>query len=369
MKYDSFDAFEYVDYLRRRWLVIVIACGVAFVLALLVSLLLPKRYTATASILIEPPGVADWRNTTTVSPMYLESLKTYERFAASDTLFAEAAEHFHLLQPGGTQAIESLKRRVLKVSKIRDTKILEISATLPEPKLAQNFAQYLAEKTASMSVRENLAADRDFIADAEKQTADAQGRLQKVQADWNTLSVSGPIDALKGDVDASLQLQRTLRGELVDAEASVAEYEQQQSDADGRFAKEQLQSAKARVALLQKRNQELDKAIQEKSALLAARVSKREQLQTELRVAQSNYETISARLRDLSAGAGMHSERLRVIDPGIVPQNPSSPNVFLNISAAVFLALIMSVVYLSLAFAYRRRPVGFEAEVTRGMRA
>ena len=90
----------------------VIACASAVLLALVVSLLLPKQYTATASIIIEPPGGSDARLTTAVSAMYLESLKTYELFGNSETLFARAAEKFHLRQ-GQSQPLESLQHRVL----------------------------------------------------------------------------------------------------------------------------------------------------------------------------------------------------------------------------------------------------------------
>ena len=82
-------------------------------LALGVSLLLPKQYTATASIVIEPPGGSDARLTTAVSAMYLESLKTYELFGNSETLFARAAEKFHL-RSSDSQSLESLQHRVLK---------------------------------------------------------------------------------------------------------------------------------------------------------------------------------------------------------------------------------------------------------------
>src|ERR1700691_3299127 len=140
--YQSFDAFEYVDYLRRRWRVVAVACAVAVLLAFPLSLLMPKRYTATASIVIEPPGITDARTAIVISPMYLESLKTYERFADSDSLFARAADKFHLQETGvASRPIESLKRGVLKVSKLRDMKIMEISVTLPAPKLAQSVAQ------------------------------------------------------------------------------------------------------------------------------------------------------------------------------------------------------------------------------------
>jgi uncharacterized protein involved in exopolysaccharide biosynthesis len=133
------NAFEYIDYLRLRWRLIAAACVSAILLSFIVSLMLPKRYTATASIVIEPPAGNDVRTATAVSPVYLESLRTYERFAASDTLFAGAVEHFHLSSVEGARSMESLKQQVLKVTKLRDTKILEISATLADPQLAQQF--------------------------------------------------------------------------------------------------------------------------------------------------------------------------------------------------------------------------------------
>jgi uncharacterized protein involved in exopolysaccharide biosynthesis len=366
--YDSFDAFEYVEYLRRRWRVVAVAGAVAIVLSLTVSLLLPKRYTATASIVIDPPGGADSRSATVVSPVYLESLKTYEHFAASDSLFAGAAEHFHLISPAGSQPVESLKRGILKVSKIRDTKILEISATLRDPKLAQSLAQYVAEETVNMNRGANLVADREFLDDAEKRAAEAQLRLdqaQKAQANVTSTALIGPLQA---DLDASVELQTKLRQDLVEAEANVAEYQQQQDQGNGQFAREQLQSARARVSLLEKRSQELGRSIGEKSALVARRTAKRDEVLAELKTAQTVYDNSAARLRELRNTAGSRGEKLRVMDPGIVPQRPSSPNIPLNVAAALFVALVASIVYLSFAFSFRKRSIGFQPAVSRGMR-
>jgi uncharacterized protein involved in exopolysaccharide biosynthesis len=365
--YQSFDAFEYVDYLRHRWRVIAAACGVALLLSGGVSLLLPKRYTATASIVIEPPGGNDVRLSTAVSPVYLESLKTYERFASSDTLFARAADRFHLLESSGP-SLETLKGRVLKVAKLRDTKILEISATLPDPKTAQRLVEYLADETVKSSRVESMESDTDFVGKAQKQTTEAHLRLEQVQKQTAELSASAPIEALQSEVDAAVELQGKVQQQLVAAEADIAEY-QQQAQAGGQFASEQLQGARARAALLQKRSEDLAHDIQQKGKALASRMAQREQLQTETKLAQSSYEALSNRLHDLEVTAGSHAEQLRVIDPGIVPQRPSSPNIPLNVAVALFLALAASVAYLSLAFAYRRKPAAFEPAVPRGMRA
>jgi len=74
---DSFDAFRYIGYLRSRGRWIAGSCGVAGILALAISLTMPPQYTATARIMIEPPAGSDLRAAMAVSPIYLESLKTF----------------------------------------------------------------------------------------------------------------------------------------------------------------------------------------------------------------------------------------------------------------------------------------------------
>src|SRR5579859_6686963 len=121
---ETFEILRYVDHLRRRWRVMAVACGVALVLASVAALLTPARYTATARIMIEPPAGNDSRITVAVSPMYMESLKSYELVASGDRLFRDAVEHFRLQYP---KSVNELGRSVLKVSIPRNTKILEIS--------------------------------------------------------------------------------------------------------------------------------------------------------------------------------------------------------------------------------------------------
>src|SRR6202044_3963383 len=99
---ESVDAYRYVSYLRSRWLFIVTCCAVSVALALAVSLSLTTRYTATCRILIEPPA-----GTVAVSPIYLESLKTYEHFVASDSLFLSALKQFRLRERFPARPIES----------------------------------------------------------------------------------------------------------------------------------------------------------------------------------------------------------------------------------------------------------------------
>src|SRR5215470_19246063 len=169
---DTFDAFRYISYLRSRWRFIAACCAVALTFAIVASVTAKKQYTASARVVIEPPAGTDLRSAMAVSPIYLESLKTYEHFAASDSLFQKAVEHFKL--EGG--AIESLKRRVLKVQIVRNTRIMEISATLPDAKKAQALAQFLAESTVSLNRSSVADSDRDLVAGFVAQSNDARQR-------------------------------------------------------------------------------------------------------------------------------------------------------------------------------------------------
>ncbi len=344
---EPWDPFEFFAFVRGRWRVVAIACGVAILLSGAISLLLPKRYTATASIVIEPPGGSDVRAATAVSPVYLESLRTYERFAAGDTLFARAVERFHLQSGTNPQPIDALKRQVLKVSKLRDTKILEISATLTDPRIAQKFVEYIANETVTLTQTANLDADRGLIDDAARQLAEAGKRLAASRATWAGSAVADSTAGLESSIDATADVLAKVRRDLV---------------ADGSGGEEKR-------LLLERRLAELEKTMARDSDALAQRTAHRQTLEMDLNAAQSAFDAASAHLGELRANEGTRGERLRVIDPGIVPQRPSSPNVALNVIAALLFAFVASLLYLTLAFAFLRhsRPHAAEAPVRRAL--
>ena len=156
---ETFDAYRYIGYLRSRWRWIAVSAALAVGLATAASLAMTPQYTATARLVIDPPAGADLRAAMAVSPIYLESLKTYEHLAASDSLFQKAAQQFGLVG----HPIESVKRRVLQVQLVRNTRILEISVTLPDPKKAQALATFLAEGTVESNRQSVSESDQDLL--------------------------------------------------------------------------------------------------------------------------------------------------------------------------------------------------------------
>jgi uncharacterized protein involved in exopolysaccharide biosynthesis len=344
---ESFDAFRYIGYLRAHWRTIAISCATAVTIAAAVSLALPKQFTATARVVIDPPAGADPRASLAVSPIYLESLRTYEQFASSDSLFQGAVEKLGLR----AGPIESQKRRVLKVGLVRNTRVLEIAATLPDPRKAQALAQFLAKATIDMSRRITTEGDNDLAQGIAQQQRDLQKRLEAANAEWADTAAREPVQTLQAQSENAAKLRAGLDQQLSAGELEIADAAERLKGADGGDAAEirrQESNARARLEQLRQQMQALDKAGAERERLLAARLSKRERMEAERKSTLAQLTAVETQLREARGGEGYRGERLQLIDPGIVPERPSSPNLPLNVAAALLLGLALPVMWLTL---------------------
>jgi uncharacterized protein involved in exopolysaccharide biosynthesis len=354
----AFEAHEYIDYLLAHWRSVLVTCLVAVAVAVIASLWLPKRYEATASILIDPPAGSDVRAATAVSPVYLESLRTYEHFADSDSLFQRAAERFHLVEPGGGMSVGGLKRRALRVSKLRDTRILQISVTLIEPKTAQALAQFLAEETVRMSQTLIRESESDLIEDARRQASVAEERMNSEQKVYTDFSSTASIDGLKAEVESLTQAFGDMTRDSLAADADVAEWTERAKSEKNSWsvdrAREELQATQAKAAALRAEKNAMEQRIQAKSDSLARAIARKEQLEAKVKEATMAYNAAAVRLQEIRSAASFRGERLKMIDPGVVPERPSFPNLPLNVIAAFAAGILIALVQLSVRFNYSR---------------
>ncbi|MFL6446647.1 MAG: GumC family protein [Bryobacteraceae bacterium] len=359
---DGLDLLSCATYFSARWRLIVIACVVAISAAGVGSLVMPKKYTSTASLLIEPPAGNDPRGATAISPVYLESLKTYERFALSDTLFLQALNHLGLRKTYSGSSLESLKKSVLRVTKPRETKILEISATLPNPADAQALAKFMAEQTVQLSGSLDRRSQGDLTEQARQQLEAARTRTEQAEKARDSFLTSDPTESLEAEIRNGSEQKLRLQNELTEARIDLVDYEarirsESAPDGDPRDAarmREQLAASKARTAQIEQADRELGQSLASRSLLLEKRKHLREVLDLERQSARAQYELARNRYNDTLASAAFRSERLEIIDPGTVPERPSSPNIPLNVAVAFFGALLSSFVYIALGFSFSR---------------
>ncbi|HYW42170.1 MAG TPA: Wzz/FepE/Etk N-terminal domain-containing protein [Bryobacteraceae bacterium] len=356
---EPLDAYRYISYLRSRWVWILASCAIAATIAVAVTLLVPREYTATARIVIEPPAGTDLRAAMTVSPIYLESLKTYEQLALSDSLFQKAIERFGLRSLLGPRPIESMKKRVLNVGLVRNTRILEIAASLPDARKAQELALFLAESTVELNRSLGTEGDRDLLAGVEQQERELNNRMQQIDTAWARLLASEPVDDLQSAMDGAGEMRTSIQEQAQNVELEIADWAAREKQGPpaaelGEIRKEAA-NAQARLAELRRQSQALDRRFAEQEKLLAERLAHRDKMEAERKAAQTALEAIETRLREARGDAGYRGERLRIIDPGIVPERPSSPNLPLNVMAALLLGLVLPVLYFTLEMSYREQ--------------
>jgi capsule polysaccharide export protein KpsE/RkpR len=319
-----------------------------------------REYTATSRIVIEPPAGDVRAAATAVSPIYLESLKTYESFAGSDSLFRKATAQFELRAFFHGRAIESVKKRVLKVAIVRNTRILEISATLPDPHKAQALAQFVAESAAGLNQSLSIAGNRDLLAGIEDEQRAARAELERADAAWAQALATEPIAGLQAEMQASAELRAKLEEQITAAQVELAGAVQREKDAT-ESELPQIHSdendARARMDELRKQIEGIDRQSADREKLLAGRLADRDKLDAERKARQAALAAIETRLTQARGDAAYRGERLRIIDPGIVPERPSSPNLPLNVAVALVFGFTLPVVYLAIEMNFREERV------------
>ncbi|HLI82384.1 MAG TPA: Wzz/FepE/Etk N-terminal domain-containing protein [Bryobacteraceae bacterium] len=349
---DSVDALVYIGYLRSRWRFIVLSCAVALAVAGAVSLAERREYTATARVLIEPPAGADPRAAMAVSPVYLESLKTYEQFAASDSLFQKAAARFQLQGLTGIKAIESLKKRVLHVGLARNTRILEIAATLPDAPKAQALAQFLADEAVALNRSLGAQSGEELITAVEKQLREARAEVERDDTQWAGIATSEPVEDLRDAIAEITDLRAKLREQAGNARLEIADTSERATHASSREAdllRNELSNARARLNEIEREIEGYDRQIAADEKLLAQRQARRDDLAAKRAADQKALAAIESRLLETRNDLGYRGERLSLIDPGVVPERPSSPDIQLNLLAALFLGVLFPMIYLALS--------------------
>ena len=355
---DDLSGAEFLRFVWHARRVPAIACLIAVVCAGIASLLLPKRYTATSTILIEPPAGNDPRAVTAVSTVYLESLATYERLVASDSLFKRALKESHLLDQYRGATIEELKEKILDVSKPVNTSLIEVSITLPNPAQAQRFAQTLAEDAVDLNSSLDLQSSEDLLHEPRLLLAEATARREKAEQVQMAFLQRTSVLTLDQEVNAATELRAEVNLDLARGKVSLASYEGRRSaetpegsPADqSTWTEWQIAATSARIHDLQEQADSLTKFLDEQVPAVEKLKRQEEAIETELRAARADEESALERLKEIQSSAAIRRVRITVLDPGIVPEKPSFPNLPVNLIAAFLLALVISLGYLALRF-------------------
>src|SRR5499427_2048249 len=140
--------------LRRYWLRIFAgACGCAL-LALIVSLILPKTYRATTYIMVSESKIGAGSKDS--AALQLAMLPTFVPFVDNDALIDQTIRKFHMDGPPHNLSVDRFRRRnYLDVRIPKSTRLLEINVEFPDARLAADLANALTSGAIEFNDRMN----------------------------------------------------------------------------------------------------------------------------------------------------------------------------------------------------------------------
>jgi succinoglycan biosynthesis transport protein ExoP len=131
----------------------------------------------------------------------------------------------------------------------------------------------------------------------------------------------------------------------------------------------EVSNARARATELRRQLAGLNSQMAEREKTLGVRQAHRDQVSAERQAGQAALASMEGRLREARSERGFRGERLQVIDPGIVPERPSSPNIPLNVAVALLAGLALPILFFTLQMSFREQRISWEPAVYRtGMR-
>ncbi len=374
---------------HRRW--IMGGAAACALIALVVSLLLPKVYRATTYVLVSEPKLGSMLPT---GAWQYALIRTYLPFVDSDALIASALHDLRLDQPPYELTVDKFRKRgYLDVDIPKSTRLLEINVEFPDARLAADVANYLAQNAVKFNDRLTVSdteATQDFLS---KRLAQAQDKLREVERErlkirerakledkekelvilldekqqlagqlqqlslanaqnnakaktlQARLSLEPPILSLKKNVfsDPVLQYAVTRPGGASDLQLSVSEetvnaaheklttqYADALADAQGNSAG--FQAGETRLA---KVNGSLGRLLSE----VALRRSEIETIDREYAVAKEAFEAASRDYTNASVTVTSKSQDLKQLAPAVPPERPIRPRLLLNVVLAAALGL------------------------------
>ena len=222
------------------------------------------------------------------------------------------------------------------------------------------MAQSLAEGTVDLSRSLATEGDRELVSGIGQQESEIRRNLDGIEATWARLLSEEPVADLQSAMNKSAELRATLEQQALSTEQELADAGERQKTAgesERTEARKEAANASARLEEMRKQLQTVDTQAKERERVLALRMTHRDKLEADRKAAETSLAAIEARFRDARSESGYRGERLRIIDPGVLPERPSAPNLPLNVFAALLLGLVLPVVWLTLELNYQERSV------------
>ncbi|WP_114971765.1 chain length determinant protein EpsF [Rhodoferax ferrireducens] len=402
--------------LRARYKVALFTLLVTVTAAIIVSLILPKQYTASAAVVVDiksPDQMGGLMLQGVVAPGYMATqmdIINSERVAKAVVKLLRMEESAPLREQwqeatlGQGQMVDwlaSLLQRKLDVKPSRESNVISIDFTDPDPERAAAVANGFAQAYINVNLDLRVGPARQYAAFFEEQTKTARENLEKAQLTLTTYQQKSGLTASDEALDfeiaklneASSQLT-VVQGQTTDSQskrqngksdtvaevmqspllnglkADIARLEAKLNETNINLGKNhpQTQRTEAELAALKaqlgaetgkitssiettyqvskQREQQLQGALGAQKSRVLGLNKQRDQLNVmrrDLESAQRVFEAVSQRASQTNIESQTKQTNIAVLNAATVPTSPSKPRVLLNILAAIFLGALLGI--------------------------
>lgn len=409
---------QFLSILKARKVSSALVFGLTVITAVIVTLLLPKHYTATSSVVIDvksPDPIAGMVLGAMAMPSYMA---TQVDIVQSDRVSRAVVKALKLTENSSVRSdwmdatkgegdfeswIADLLQAKLVVKPSRDSNVLNVSYSAPDPKFAAAMANAFVQAYLQTSLELRVAPAKQYSTFFDTQAKELREGLEKAQARLSAYQKENGILANDERLDTENQRLVDLTSQLVAIQAIAAE--SQSRNAQVKTSPDQLQdvitnpvvsSLRAEIVRQEAKLQELNarfgdahpqvielraniaemrqrmdaeirriggsvgvsntinksREAEVRAAIEAQRakvLKMREQrdallvLMKDVDAAQRSYDIVYQRLTQTSMESQSNQTNISVLAAATVPSDPSSPKVALNIALSVVVGAVLAI--------------------------
>jgi chain length determinant protein EpsF len=229
---------QFFAILRARWWVAAVVLGLTVLTTLAVSLLLPKRYTATATLVVDvksPDPIAGVMFPAMVLPSYMATqvdIIESDRVAQRVVKNLKLAENPRVRQQwledtGGTGSIEGWLatnfKLQLKVKPSKESNVITVSYTAPEARFAQALANAFVQAYLDTTVDLRTDPARQYVSFFDQRAKQLREKLESAQKRLSDFQREHGIVANDERLDVETNRLNELSAQLVQLQSASAD--------------------------------------------------------------------------------------------------------------------------------------------------
>lgn len=237
---------QFLSVLRARWWVVALVLGLTVATTLVVSLLLPKQYTATASVVVDfkPDPISAVMFGGMASPAFMA---TQVDIITSDRVAQRVVRNLRLNESpqvrqqwlddtGGEGSIEqwlsALFQRQLDVKPSRESSVINVSYRAPDPRFAAALANAFVQAYIQTALELRVDPARQYAGFFDTRGKEAREAVEKAQSRLSAFQKDNGIVATDERLDVENSRLNELSSQLVALQALASESASRQVQAN-----------------------------------------------------------------------------------------------------------------------------------------